>query len=346
MNLKKIVLYVSLVVLAAMAYFGYKVYSIVFIPNTSFNQSEVSVYIPTNSNYEEVKEILLPFLKDMDKFTALAEQKKYNTNVKAGKFILKKDMNTNAIISALRNSVPIKVTFNNQERVEDLAARISTQIEADSTSLMNAFTDESFLKENGFTSENVLAMFIPNTFEFYWNTSAEKFRDKLAKEYIKFWNDERKAKAEKQGLTPIEVSILASIVHKETAKVDERSKVAGVYLNRLKKGMPLQADPTVIYSVKKVNNDFGIVIKRVLNKDLVVNSPYNTYQNAGLPPGPIFMSDVSALEAVLNPEQHNYIYFCASVTNFGYHEFAATVSEHQANARKYYDWLNKQGLMR
>jgi UPF0755 protein len=346
MNLKKIVLYVSLVVLAAMAYFGYKVYSIVFIPNTSFNQSEVSVYIPTNSNYEEVKEILLPFLKDMDKFTALAEQKKYNTNVKAGKFILKKDMNTNAIISALRNSVPIKVTFNNQERVEDLAARISTQIEADSTSLMNAFTDESFLKENGFTSENVLAMFIPNTFEFYWNTSAEKFRDKLAKEYIKFWNDERKAKAEKQGLTPIEVSILASIVHKETAKIDERSKVAGVYLNRLKKGMPLQADPTVIYSVKKVNNDFGIVIKRVLNKDLVVNSPYNTYQNAGLPPGPIFMSDVSALEAVLNPEQHNYIYFCASVTNFGYHEFAATVSEHQANARKYYDWLNKQGLMR
>jgi UPF0755 protein len=346
MNLKKIVLYVSLVVLAAMAYFGYKVYSIVFIPNTSFNQSEVSVYIPTNSNYEEVKEILSPFLKDMDKFTALAEQKKYNTNVKAGKFILKKDMNTNAIISALRNSVPIKVTFNNQERVEDLAARISTQIEADSTSLMNAFTDESFLKENGFTSENVLAMFIPNTFEFYWNTSAEKFRDKLAKEYIKFWNDERKAKAEKQGLTPIEVSILASIVHKETAKIDERSKVAGVYLNRLKKGMPLQADPTVIYSVKKVNNDFGIVIKRVLNKDLVVNSPYNTYQNAGLPPGPIFMSDVSALEAVLNPEQHNYIYFCASVTNFGYHEFAATVSEHQANARKYYDWLNKQGLMR
>lgn len=346
MNFKKIILYVSLVVLAAMAYFGYKVYSIVFIPNTSFNQSEVSVYIPTNSNYEEVKEILSPFLKDMDKFTALAEQKKYNTNVKAGKFILKKDMNTNAIISALRNSVPIKVTFNNQERVEDLAARISTQIEADSTSLMNAFTDESFLKENGFTSENVLAMFIPNTFEFYWNTSAEKFRDKLAKEYIKFWNDERKAKAEKQGLTPIEVSILASIVHKETAKVDERSKVAGVYLNRLKKGMPLQADPTVIYSVKKVNNDFGIVIKRVLNKDLVVNSPYNTYQNAGLPPGPIFMSDVSALEAVLNPEQHNYIYFCASVTNFGYHEFAATVSEHQANARKYYDWLNKQGLMR
>jgi UPF0755 protein len=346
MNFKKIILYVSLVVLAAMAYFGYKVYSIVFIPNTSFNQSEVSVYIPTNSNYEEVKEILSPFLKDMDKFTALAEQKKYNTNVKAGKFILKKDMNTNAIISALRNSVPIKVTFNNQERVEDLAARISTQIEADSTSLMNAFTDESFLKENGFTSENVLAMFIPNTFEFYWNTSAEKFRDKLAKEYIKFWNDERKAKAEKQGLTPIEVSILASIVHKETAKIDERSKVAGVYLNRLKKGMPLQADPTVIYSVKKVNNDFGIVIKRVLNKDLVVNSPYNTYQNAGLPPGPIFMSDVSALEAVLNPEQHNYIYFCASVTNFGYHEFAATVSEHQANARKYYDWLNKQGLMR
>lgn len=346
MNLKKIILYVSLALLAVMAYFGYKIYSIVFTPNTTFNQNEVAVYIPTKATYAEVKEIVAPFIKDMDKFTALAEQKKYDANVKAGKFIFKRDMNTNAIISALRSNVPVKLTFNNQERIEDLAGRIGNQIEADSTSLMTAFTDETFLQENGFTSETILSMFIPNSFEFYWNTSAEKFRDKLAKEYFKFWNEERKDKAQKQGLTPVEVSVLASIVQKETAKVDERPKVAGVYLNRLKKGMALQADPTVIYSVKKVNNDFGIVIKRVLNKDLVVNSPYNTYQNKGLPPGPIFMPDVSAIEAVLNPEKHNYIYFCASVTNFGYHEFATTVAEHQINAQKYYQWLNQQGLKR
>jgi UPF0755 protein len=168
----------------------------------------------------------------------------------------------------------------------------------------------------------------------------------MAKEYRKFWTEERLAKAKAQNLTPIQVSILASIVHKETVKKDERPKVAGVYLNRLNQGMKLEADPTVIYAVKKNSGDFNQVIKRVLYKDLETNSPYNTYMYQGLPPGPIAMPDITALDAVLNPEKHEYIYFCASVTNFGYHEFAVTPLQHEANRQKYVEWVNNQGIKR
>lgn len=168
----------------------------------------------------------------------------------------------------------------------------------------------------------------------------------MAKEYRKFWTPERIAKAEAQNLTPLEVSVLASIVHKETVKSDERPRVAGVYLNRLNRGIKLEADPTVIYSVKKNANDFAIEIKRVLYKDLEMDSPYNTYKYGGLPPGPIAMPDVTALEAVLNPEKHNYIFFCASVTNFGYHEFAVTAAQHEVNRQKYVAWISKQGIKR
>lgn len=349
MKLKKLLLIISLIILAVMAYFGFKIYNIVFTPNTNnqnFKQTEAAIFIPTGSTFTEVKEIIAPFIKDLEKFETLAIQKKYNTNVKPGKFLLKKDMNSNAIINALRWSVPVKLTFNNQERIEDLAGRIGSQIEADSLSLLTAFLDEDFLKAQGFTKENAFAMYIPNSFEFYWNTTAKEFRDKMAREYKKFWSEKRINQAKEVNLTPIEVSVLASIVQKETAKIDERPKVAGVYLNRLKKGMKLEADPTVIYAVKKNKNDFSIVIKRVLNRDLVTASPYNTYMNTGLPPGPIFMPDVSSIEAVLQPESHNYIYFCASVEKFGYHEFSKDLNGHLENARKYTSWLNKQGLMR
>jgi UPF0755 protein len=342
MNFKKIILYVSLAILLIVAYFGFKVYQIVFTPNTSFSEEKVTVFVPTNANFEEVKSIVSPYIKDMDKFETLANRRGYSTEVKAGKFELTKNMNTNSIVSALRRSVPVRVTFNNQERLENFAGRISSQIEADSIQLLQAFKNPKFLEENGFTEETVFTLLLPNTFEFYWDTSAEKFRNQMAKEYFRFWNDERKAKAEKLGLTPIEVSILASIVHKETAKVEERPRVAKVYLNRMNIGMPLQADPTVIYAFKLVSNDFNQVIKRVYYKHLEVESPYNTYRNAGLPPGPIFMADVNAIDAVLNPEQHDFLYFCASVERFGYHEFATTLEQHNVNARKYAAWLNAQ----
>ncbi|MFY7742076.1 MAG: endolytic transglycosylase MltG [Flavobacterium sp.] len=342
MNFKKIILYVSLAVLVGVAYFGFKVYQIVFTPNTNFSEDKVSVYIPTDATFEEVKAIVSPFIKDMDKFETLANRRGYSNGIKAGKFELTKNMNTNSIVSALRRSVPVRVTFNNQERLENFVGRIASQIEPDSIQLLQAFKEPTFLKENGFTEETVFTMLLPNTFEFYWNTSAVKFRDQMAKEYFRFWNDERKAKAEKLGLTPVEVSILASIVQKETAKVEERPRVAKVYLNRMNVGMPLQADPTVIYAYKLSSNDFNQVIKRVYYKHLEVDSPYNTYRNVGLPPGPIFMPDVNAIDAVLNPEQHDFIYFCASVERFGYHEFATTLEQHNVNAKKYAAWLNTQ----
>lgn len=346
MTLKKILAIFSVLLVLGLSIYGYMIYKKIFSANTQFAEKEVFIYIPTDSDYAEVEKIVAPYIENMDNFKMVAEKKSYVTNVKAGKFLLKNNMNNNDIINSLRQPVETKLAFNNQERLEDFAGRIGSQIEADSTSLMKAFTDATFLEENGFTEENVLAMFIPNSYAFFWNTSAEKFRERMAKEYRKFWTAERKAKAEAQKLTPIEVSILASIVHKETVKIDERPRVAGVYLNRLNKGIKLEADPTVIYAVKKSENDFERVIKRVLYKDLETVSPYNTYRNFGLPPGPIAMPDVTAIDAVLNPEKHNYIFFCASVTNFGYHEFAVTPAQHEVNRQKYIAWVSKQGIKR
>jgi len=327
--------------------YGYLLYRDIFSDNTKFEAEEVYVYIPTDANYDEIKQIVMPYIKDMDRFDKVAQKKAYPERTeKSGRFLLRKGMNSNEIINSLRVNVPVNIAFNNQERLENFAGRIGSQIEADSLSLLTAFKDPKFLEANGFTSENVLSMFVPNSYEFFWNTSAVKFRDKMVKEYRRFWTTERLEKAKQLNLTPIQVSILASIVHKETVKKDERPKVAGVYLNRLAKGMKLEADPTVIYSVKLQSNDFNQVIKRVLNKDLATNSPYNTYMYQGLPPGPIAMPDITALDAVLNPQKHNYIYFCASVTNFGYHEFAVTPAQHEANRQKYVAWISNQGIKR
>lgn len=327
--------------------YGYILYRDIFAANTNFKEKQVYIYIPTNANYDEVKNAVSPFIKDMNRFEMVANKKSYpQRNDKSGKFLLKNGMNSNEIVNALRQNVPVNLAFNNQERLENFAGRIGSQIEADSLDLLNAFKDSKFLSENGFTEENVLALFVPNSYEFFWNINAIKFRDKMAKEYRKFWTEERLAKAKALNLTPIQVSILASIVHKETVKKDERPRVAGVYLNRLAKGIKLEADPTVIYAVKIKSNDFNQVIKRVLYKDLETDSPYNTYKYEGLPPGPIAMPDITALDAVLNPEKHNYIYFCASVINFGYHEFAVTPAQHEVNRQKYVAWVNAQGIKR
>lgn len=346
MKLKKILTIFSIILVSAASIYGYIIYRQIFAGNTNFDSKEIFVYVPTTANFEDVVAMITPFVKDIEKFKMVAEKKSYQTNIKAGKFLLKNGMNSNEIINSLRKNVAVDLAFNNQERLEDFAGRIGSQIEADSLSLLTAFKEPKFLEENGFTDENVLSMFIPNSYEFFWNINATKFRDRMAKEYRKFWTSERIEKAKKLNLTPIQASILASIVHKETVKKDERPRVAGVYLNRYARGIRLEADPTVIYSVKKAKNDFNIVIKRVLYKDLVTDSPYNTYKYPGLPPGPIAMPDITAIEAVLNPEKHNYIYFCASVTNFGYHEFAVTAAQHEVNRQKYVAWVNKQGIKR
>ncbi|MXN89816.1 endolytic transglycosylase MltG [Flavobacterium sp. Sd200] len=346
MSFKRIISIASVVIIIGVSIYAYIMYQKVFSVNTKFSESEVAVYIPTGSDFNKVKELVAPYVEDMDRFEMVAEKKKYPQNVKYGKFILTNGMNSNDIINALRWPVPVKLSFNNQETLQNAVGRIAQQIEPDSLSLLQAFTDKTFLEENGFNEDNVLSIFIPNTYEFFWNTSATKVRDKLIKEYRKFWTPERVAKAEAQGLTPLQVSALAAIVHKETVKNDERPRVAGVYLNRLHKGIKLEADPTVIYSIKKQSGDFDQVIKRVFFKDLVIDSPYNTYKYEGLPPGPIAMPDVTAIDAVLNPEKHNYIYFCASVTNFGYHEFAVTPAQHEVNRQKYVAWVEKMGIKR
>jgi UPF0755 protein len=346
MNFKKALTVFSVILITVASIYGYSIYRSIFATNTNFDKNEVFVNIPTGASFDQVVTIMTPYIKDIERFKTVADKKQYPKNVKAGHFLLTKGMNSNQIINSLRQSVPVKLAFNNQERLEDFAGRIGSQIEADSLSLITAFKDKKFLEENGFTEDNVLSMFVPNSYEIFWNTNAIKFRDRMAKEYRNFWTPKRIEQAKQQNLTPIQVSILASIVHKETVKKDERPKVAGVYLNRLAKGIKLEADPTVIYAVKKVSGDFNQVIKRVLNKDLPTNSPYNTYKFSGLPPGPIAMPDITAIEAVLNPAHHNYIYFCASVTHFGYHEFAETLAQHEVNAQKYAAWINAQGIKR
>lgn len=347
MYLKKILAAIAIIGLLVSAYFAYFVYGVMLSPNTAFNNEEAYIFIPTNASYTEVRAQLQPLLKDIDKFDALAEQKKYTNNIKAGRFLIKKGMNNNDIINSIRSkNVPLKIAFNNQERIEDLAGRIAFQIEVDSLSLLQSMTNVEFLSKNGFTKQTALAMYVPNSYEVYWNTSADAFRDKMLKEYNRFWTKTRLEKAKQLNLTPNEVVSLAAIVHKETAKVDERPRVAGVYLNRIKTGMPLQADPTVIYAVKKESGDFNRIIKRVLYKDLEIDSKFNTYKYSGIPPGPIFMPDVSAIDAVLNAEKHSYYYFVANVKNFGYHKFAKTLSQHNANKREYVAWINKQGVNR
>lgn len=322
------------------------VYVKFFTSNTTFSKKELFVEIPTGSSYEEVKKIVAPYIQNTSGFELMVTIRNYDENIKPGRFLFKKGMGNFALVAALRRNIPVKLAFNNQERLENFVQRISAQIEPDSVQLIKTFQDPAFLQQNGFTKENVFAVFLPNTYEVYWNISAEKFRDKMQYEYNKFWDKDRLSKAKNLGMTPVEVIVLASIVHKETVKADERPRVARVYLNRLNQGMPLQADPTVIYALKLRDNDFNQVIKRVLYADLTINSAYNTYQNIGLPPGPIAMPDINAIDAVLNPENHDYLYFCASVEKFGYHEFASTLTQHEVNRKKYVDWLNKQGTNR
>lgn len=342
MNKNKIfkILGVAFIVFVAIIYIKF------FTSDTKFDKEEIFVEIPTGSTYQDVERIISPLVKNMSDFEIIAKLRKYPENVKAGRFLFKKGMSAFQLVGSIRRNVPVKLAFNNQERLENLCERLSTQIEPDTSKLLATFYDPEFLKKNCFTKQTVFAMFLPNTYEVYWNISAEKFRGRMLDEYNRFWDKERIAKASALNLTPIQVITVASIVQKESAKKSERPTIAGVYLNRYNQGMPLQADPTVIYALKLRDNDFNQVIKRVLYNDLFIKSPYNTYQNIGLPPGPIAMPDVDAIDAVLNAEKHDYIYFCASVEKFGYHVFASTYEQHQVNAKKYADWLNAQGTNR
>ena len=347
MYFKKILWAVALIGLFIMAGFAYYVYTSVFTPNTAFNNEEAHIYIPTGSRFRDVIKELKPLLGNVITFEAVANRKGYPSNIKPGHYVIKRGMSNNDIVNTIRSkNIPVIVKFNNQERLENLAGHLSNSIEADSLSLLKAFKDATFLEELGLTEASSMSIFIPNTYEVYWNTTAENLRDRMLKEYNTFWNSERLKKATAINLSKEEVISLAAIVQKETAKVEERPRVAGVYLNRLKKGMLLQADPTVIYAKKLTENDFDQIIKRVLYVDLEIDSPYNTYKYKGVPPGPITMPDISSIEGVLNYEKHDFIFFVADVTNFGYHKFAKTLSQHNLNKQKYVRWVNANGVNR
>lgn len=344
MKLNKFVSYVSVLCIFIAMVFAYILYRKAFTANTNFNEREIYIHIPTEATYEQAQDSIKKYVKDYESLESLYDKLGEQGAVAPGRYLIKKNNNNYRIIKALRSNVPVKLTFNNQETIEKLLLRISTQVETDVADLYKTFTEPDFLDEMGMTKENVLALCIPNTYEVYWNATPLKIRNVLQKEYTRFWNNERREKAKVLGLTPVEVTSLAAIVQKETAKVDERPKVAGAYLNRLKQDMLLQADPTVVYAKKALTNDFDQIIKRVYLKDLVLDHPYNTYKYKGIPKGVITMPDASSIDAVLNAEKHDYIYFCASVERMGYHEFASTLAEHGKNREKYTNWLNQQNI--
>jgi UPF0755 protein len=347
MYIKRIVVAIFIIGLLFLGGFSYYIYNAIMAPNTKFENEFQEVFIASDDSYNDVILQLRPLLEDISTFHKVAERKGYASNVKPGKFQLKRGMNNNDIINALRSkNIPVRISFNNQDFPSLLASRIATQIEADSISLVKAITDEEFLAENGLTKVQAMSIYIPNTYEMYWNTSAEQFRIRMLSEYRKFWTEERIQKAKLQNLSPEEVLVLASIVQKETSQVVERPRVAGVYLNRLKRGMKLQADPTVIFALKDKEQKQDTIIRRVLLKDLQIDSPYNTYMYAGLPPGIIGMPDITSIDAVLDPEKHNYLYFVADVTKPGFHKFSTTLAQHNRYANEYRAWVNKQKIYR
>lgn len=314
----------------------YKHFTAVNVVKTAF------VFIPTGATLDDVVTILDKegVLKDKQMFITGAKQAKYTT-IKSGKYRIVKGMRNRALIRHLAsgNQVPVKLTLaGNIRDVEKIASIVSKQVEVDSVSMLYALNDNVLISELGFTPQTVLSLFIPNTYEVYWNISGEGVMKRMKREYDSFWNDKRTAKLNDIGLTREEVITIASIVNEETAKTDEMPKVAGVYMNRVNKKMKLDADPTLKFAV----GDFSI--KRVLDRHKEVDSPYNTYKYAGIPPGPICVPSIAAIDAVLNYEKHDYLYFCAKDDFSGYHAFSKTLAQHNQYAKAYQNKLNQMNI--
>jgi UPF0755 protein len=319
-------------------------YTILFGNAIKPNNGRSVILIPTGASWEQVFDsITANFeIKNKDILTWIAGEKRYPELIKPGCYVIDKNISYVSLINLLRSGsqTPVNVTFNNIRYLHDLAGRIGGQIEADSAHIMEFFSDPDNYRKDGFTNENIISVFIPNTYEFYWNTDAGELYSRMLKEYHRFWNGDRLEKAKAIGLTPIEVSILASIIDDEVARADEKPRIAGVYLNRLKMGIPLQACPTIKYAL----NDFTIT--RILNGYLKIESPYNTYLHRGFPPGPIGCPTIEGIDAVLNAEKHNYLYFAAKADFSGYHNFSRTLSEHNRYADEYQRELNRRRIFK
>jgi UPF0755 protein len=341
--MKKIILTLFYTVLAAGITLTVFLWVTVLRDNVAAD-SETRIFIPTGSSYEDLADTLRKsgVLRSERSFNITSRLKSYGRNVKPGSYIIEPGMNNNNIVSMLRSGrqAPVNVTFNNIRTLDELAGRIGGQVETDSASVLAFLAEESNYLNDGFNRLTVISAFIPDTYQLYWTTDAGSFYRRMLREYRSFWNEERTAAADALDLSPAEVSVLASIVDEEASREDEKPRIAGVYINRLRTGMPLQADPTVKFAV----NDF--TLRRILNRHLEVDSPYNTYKFKGLPPGPIRCPSRSGLEAVLNAEKHDYLYFVARHDSSGYHHFSRTLAEHNRYAAAYRRELNRRKIYR
>lgn len=314
---------------------GFQLYRYVFEGNI---RNAGAIIIPYEATFAQVVDSLRAgeILKNEKAFIWVSKKKNYPSHIKAGHYLFRPGQSTNSVVNMLMsgNQKPVSVVFNNLRFMEELAGKVSRYIAPDSATLLAYLNDSATIRKMGFDKYSFHAMFIPNTYEIYWTISPEEFTGRMKAEYDRFWNEKRNAKAEALGLSPVEVITLASIVQEETVRNEEKPIVAGLYLNRIRKGIPLQADPTIKFAL----GNFGI--KRVLKKYLETDSPYNTYKYTGLPPGPINFPEISSIEAVLNAEKHDYLYMCAKEDFSGYHHFARTLREHSKNARRYQQALN------
>lgn len=342
MNKKKIVF--GFLVAVVVAVLGISLVANIFLaPNifTKTKDTEYFLLIPENTTFDELVAELTENtrVKKINTFKQTARVLKFKT-VRSGRYRIVNSMNNITLVKMLRNGnqTPVQLTFNNIRTKEQLSSRLSQQLMPDSFQILDLLNDSAFLSQYGVTPETSVSLFLPNTYEMFWNVKAEKIFERMYKEYEKFWTDERKQKAAAIPLTQSQVSTLASIVDSETNSRAEKPIVAGLYINRLKRNMPLQADPTVIFAL----GDF--TIKRVLNVHTQIESPYNTYRNTGLPPGPIRIPTLTGLDAVLDYDRNDYIFMCAKETLNGEHNFASTWAEHQKNAAKYQKALNERGI--
>jgi UPF0755 protein len=343
-KVRKRFIFISLVILTLSIVIGaWKLNSLFFKPNVwTFDKQTTELFIPTGTDFNALKEILFKngLVIRRNDFVLVSEWMKFDKLIKPGHYLIEDGWSNYKLIRLLRSGAqkPVSVTFNNLRDIYQLSGRVAKQIEADSTSIVQLLTDSTYISFLGYNKQTIPALFLPNTYEFYWTSTAEEFVSRMFQEKQKFWTEERLQKAKELNLNPIEVSTLASIIDKETNKDSEKATIAGVYLNRLKYGWRLQADPTLVFAA----GDFEI--RRVLDIHKTIVSPYNTYQNPGLPPGPICIPSIASLNAVLNPENHRYFYFCAKDDLSGYHAFAESYDKHEVNAWKYRKALDRMNI--
>ncbi len=316
-------------------------YYYIFAPITNINKTTY-LYIDNSDTFDSILQKIKKegVVERLQGFQWLADYNDYGKHIRTGRYAIQPGDDAITLYRRLSRGqqTPVKIVVPSVRTLDKLAQHIGKQLMIDSIDIATPLNDSLFCAQMGYDRQTVSCLFIPNTYEVYWNISAEGFFKRIKKENEHFWNEKRLAQAKQIGFTPTEITTIASIVEEETAHNPEKSTVAGLYINRLHRGMLLQADPTVKYALQ----DF--TLRRILLRHLEVDSPYNTYKYAGLPPGPIRIPTIKGLESVLNYQKHNYLYMCAKEDFSGSHNFATTLSQHNANAQRYQRELNRRGI--